>query len=125
MSIAKCEKCGLAKEMYYNLWCPSCEVPQPDKKNVMNFIKAIDHIQAKYFPETKDDYLNKQSRNFWGYFGERIPHNDMYVEIDFAKELQYYPDDKFYKEDVHEFFKKFVEVYNLKKNSDYLWWVSW
>lgn len=41
-----CKKCSQEKEMYYGLWCPRCDVPEIVVTKELNFIQALEHLEA-------------------------------------------------------------------------------
>ena len=46
----KCNKCGNSLDMDYDKWCPSCEIPEPENRQVYNFFRTARYIarQEKY-----------------------------------------------------------------------------
>ena len=40
-----CKKCSKPKEMYYSPWCPRCDIPKPKKKEVLNLIQVLRHLE--------------------------------------------------------------------------------
>lgn len=42
----KCPKCGRKMGMYYRPWCEICDKPEIKQMPVLNFIQAMEHLEA-------------------------------------------------------------------------------
>jgi len=135
-----CDKCGKKKEMYYTPYCPRCDVPAPEPRLVLNYLKAARYITITYFPEDDDiPSLGPDShdRCAWLWLGEYgvILGNDIVVSLDFPSLLDVLRDDSYQVDNLDEeenqkaylFFEKLVEEFDLRneKYADLLWEISW
>lgn len=80
-----CEMCGDEKEMYHTPWCPVCEKPEKQLREVLNFIKATQHIEAITNDIGTDRHYHDDcySRRVWKWMlkTEKIPGNNSFISF--------------------------------------------
>jgi hypothetical protein len=107
----KCSKCNGKMSMYYVPWCPKCDKPSFRNVITLNFVQALEHLEALGHIGIKD--------RVWNYYVDEI-HNDSYFEMYFIPEN----DKDEYKSGMYEDLKLIKDTWEIKNNS-ILFLVSW
>ncbi len=84
--------CGYPKEMYYNPWCPKCDIPKPEEVKIFNLIQVIKHLNAiGKINDNRESYLRGETNieiHTLGYIAEySCVSNDTYFNLYFPEYL--------------------------------------
>lgn len=124
----KCATCNEVLNVYYGEWCPRCEKPEVVQKPVMNFLKAMYHVDRIVYNELNQNIDPPGKREFWLWLCDsNMISNDSYFNTDFAEwyyEMVDHDNDPDY-EIMRTYMKNFIDTFELEGKGDIIWEVSW
>lgn len=141
----KCDTCDNFLEMYCTPYCPRCEKPSLDgsKYKIINYFKAVRYVELLY-DLAKDSMISeKENINInegytdclWSWLLETsaFPGNDCFVELCFLDYVEDYETNECRVGSLDEeqnlaaitVMKLLIKEFDLEKNTNILWEISW